>query len=253
MDQTQDSMSQGDTRRVVDEIDHARAQEYALLATLLLGSPDGQMIEHLARLGGDATPLGGAHAALAEAAVRTNAETVKQEYFDLFAGLGGGGLLPYASYYLTGSLYGRPLARLRETLQSLGIEKAEGHSEPEDHAGILCGIMANLAGGHVMAPAGADHALFEEHLAPWIGHFLSDPGRAASPHSIRPLACIARRKKNAVHPMAATLRVQINTSQPARRSHLFRVSVADGINDDNLRLPSPCRGTRGMTMRYRSG
>jgi TorA maturation chaperone TorD len=180
MDQTRDSMSQGDTRRVVDEIDHARAQEYALLATLLLGSPGGQMIEHLARLRGDATPLGGAHAALAEAAVRTNAETVKQEYFDLFAGLGGGGLLPYASYYLTGSLYGRPLARLRETLQSLGIEKAEGHSEPEDHAGILCGIMANLAGDHVMAPAEADHALFEEHLAPWIGHFFSDLERAES-------------------------------------------------------------------------
>src|SRR6266446_426386 len=159
MDQSQDSMSQGDTRRVVDEIEHARAQEYALLATLLLGSPDGQMIQHLARLRGDATPLGGAHAALAEAAVRTNAETVKQEYFDLFAGLGGGGLLPYASYYLRGSLYGRPLARLREALQSLGIEKAEGH---------------------VMAPAGADHALFEEHLAPWIGHFFSDLERAES-------------------------------------------------------------------------
>ena len=180
MDQTQDSMSQRDTRRVVDEIEHARAQEYALLATLLLGSPGGQMIEHLARLRGDATPLGGAHAALAEAAVRTNAETVKQEYFDLFAGLGGGGVLPYASYYLTSSLYGRPLARLRETLQSLGIEKAEGHSEPEDHAGILCGMMANLAGDHVMAPAGADHALFAEHLTPWIGHFFSDLERAES-------------------------------------------------------------------------
>jgi hypothetical protein len=34
---------------------------------------------------------------------------------------------------------------------------------------------------------------------------------------------------------------------------LFRVSVADGVNDDTLRLPSPCRGTRGTTMRYRSG
>jgi TorA maturation chaperone TorD len=180
MNQTQNTMSQGNTRRVVDGIDHARAQEYALLATLLLGSPDRQMIEHLARLRGDATPLGIAHAGLAEAALRTNAETVKQEYFDLFAGLGGGGLLPYASYYLTGSLYGRPLAQLRETLQILGIEKAEGHTEPEDHAGILCGVMANLAGDRVMAPAEADHALFDEHLAPWIGRFFSDLERAES-------------------------------------------------------------------------
>jgi TorA maturation chaperone TorD len=166
------------SERVVDEVDRARAQEYALLATLLLRSPDAQMIGRLALLRGDASPLGLAHAALAEAAARTDAESAQREYFDLFAGLGSGGLLPYASHYLTGSLYGRPLAQLRETLQRLGIEKAEGHSEPEDHAGILCGIMASLAGGHVPAPATAHHALFEEHLAPWIGRFFADLERA---------------------------------------------------------------------------
>ena len=37
-----------------------------------------------------------------------------------FVGLGGGLLLPYASHYLTGALYGRPLAQLRETLRCLG-------------------------------------------------------------------------------------------------------------------------------------
>jgi TorA maturation chaperone TorD len=180
MDQTQDSMSRRDNRHVVDEIDHARAQEYALLATFLLGSPNRQMMADLAGLRGDATPLGLAHAALAEAALRTNAETVRREYFDLFAGLGSGGLLPYASHYLAGSLYGRPLARLREALRTLGIEKAQGHWEPEDHAGILCEIMANLAGGQAMAPAEADHGFFVEHLAPWIGLFFADLERAAA-------------------------------------------------------------------------
>jgi TorA maturation chaperone TorD len=178
MQTIQDPARQEVTERVVDEVDRARAQEYALLATLLLRSPDAQMIGHLALLRGDASPLGLAHAALAEAAARTDAESAQREYFDLFAGLGSGGLLPYASHYLTGSLYGRPLAQLRETLQRLGIEKAEEHSEPEDHAGILCGIMASLAGGHVLAPATAHHALFEEHLAPWIGRFFADLERA---------------------------------------------------------------------------
>src|SRR5260370_30794725 len=71
----------------VDEIACARAQEYALLATLLARSPDATMIERLARLRGDATPLGVAHAALGEAAARARAEQIAREYFDLFVGL----------------------------------------------------------------------------------------------------------------------------------------------------------------------
>lgn len=174
MEQMQDPALQEVSERVVDDLDCARAQEYALLATLLLCSPDAQMIGRLALLRGDASPLGVTHTALAEAATRRSAEGVKREYFDLFDGLGRGGLLPYASHYLTGSLYGRPLARLRETLRRLGIERAEGHSEPEDHAAILCEIMAGLAGGHIAAPAEAERAIFEMHLAPWIGRFFAD-------------------------------------------------------------------------------
>jgi TorA maturation chaperone TorD len=50
--------------------------------------------------------------------------------FDLFDGLGRSRFLPYASYYLTGSLYGQPLARLRQALRNLGLEQVEQHSEP---------------------------------------------------------------------------------------------------------------------------
>jgi TorA maturation chaperone TorD len=178
MSEMQDTVSGGASRRVVDEIDRARSQEYALLATLLLRSPDVAMIERLARLRRDATSLGIAHAALAEAAARTNAEGARREYFSLFGGLGDGGLLPYASHYQAGTLYGRPLARVRDTLQNLGIEKADGYSEPEDHAGILCGIMASLTGGHVAAPTEAQHKFFEGHLAHWIGRFFADLERA---------------------------------------------------------------------------
>jgi TorA maturation chaperone TorD len=92
------------------------------------------MIGRLALLHGDASPLGAAHAGLGVAAREANEDDLAQEYFDLFAGLGGGSLLPYSSHYLTGAVYGRPLARLRETLWHLGIEKAAGHSEPEDHS-----------------------------------------------------------------------------------------------------------------------
>ncbi len=139
-----DSAAQDSARRLVDEIDHARAQEYALLATLLSHSPDSRLLSRLAGLRGDVSPIGLAHAALGEAARRANAEDVAQEYFALFAGLGQSQLLPYSSHYLNGSLYGRPLARLRETLQNLGIEKMPERSEPEDHAAFLCEIMAGF-------------------------------------------------------------------------------------------------------------
>src|SRR5262245_7560446 len=56
----------------VDEIDAARAQEYALLSTLLARSPDAQLIGRLARLRADPTPIGLAHAALAEAAAHAD-------------------------------------------------------------------------------------------------------------------------------------------------------------------------------------
>jgi TorA maturation chaperone TorD len=142
MQQMQESTSHLSSKRVVDEIDRARAQEYALLSILLSRSPDAEMIRRVALLRGDASPLGIAHTALGEAAGRATENSVGREYFDLFTGLGNELLLPYASHYLTGSLYGRPLGRLRETLQQIGIQSAAENSEPEDHAAILCQLMA---------------------------------------------------------------------------------------------------------------
>src|SRR5689334_22187821 len=55
-------------RGEVDEVDLARAREYALLATLLSRSPDAALLKRLASLKGDPSPLGLAHAALGEAA-----------------------------------------------------------------------------------------------------------------------------------------------------------------------------------------
>ncbi len=128
MEQIDDNALQEALVRRNDDVDRARAQEYALLATLLSRSPDAEMLARLALVRGDASVLDAAHAALAEVAAKANIENVKVEYFDLFAGLGRSRFLPYASYYLTGSLYGRPLARLREALHRLGIERAEHRS-----------------------------------------------------------------------------------------------------------------------------
>ncbi|WP_426611305.1 TorD/DmsD family molecular chaperone [Bradyrhizobium sp. McL0616] len=162
-----------------DGIDRARSREYALLATLLARSPDTEMIKRLALLQGDDSSLGTAHAALADAAANTSEECARREYFNLFVGLGQGLLSPYASHYLTGSLYARPLARLRETLQRLGIESVR-RSEPEDHISILCEIMAGLVGGDIPAPTGTDREFFEKHLTVWARRLFVDLERAES-------------------------------------------------------------------------
>ena len=158
----------------VEEIDRARAQEYALLASLLSRSPDSALLSRLADLRDDTSPIGVAHGAVRAAAVRVTEEEAAREYFALFAGFGEHSLLPYSSHYLADTLYGRPLARLRETLQGFGIEVAPERSEPEDHVAILCEVMAGLADGRISAPAGAERVFFQEHLLPWIRRFFLD-------------------------------------------------------------------------------
>jgi TorA maturation chaperone TorD len=181
----------------IEETDAARAQEYALLATLLARTPDRDLLVRLARLKVDAGPLGLAHAGLAEAAGAADATRVEREFFNLFIGLGRGELLPYGSYYLTGFLYERPLARLRGDLAGLGIARAEGRCEPEDHIAILCEVMAGLADGRFAAPPGADQRrsekqFFDKHLAPWARRFFVDLERAEAADFYRSVGAVGR-------------------------------------------------------------
>jgi TorA maturation chaperone TorD len=144
----------------IDEVDAARSREYALLSALL--APDQALLGRLPDLRADASPLGRAHAAVAEAAGCAHAGDVQREYFDL----GRGELLPCGSYYLSGFLLERPLARLRQDLVRLGIERAAGQQEPEDHAAILCKVMARLR--FPVSPVG-ERELSGRRLSPWIG------------------------------------------------------------------------------------
>jgi TorA maturation chaperone TorD len=177
----------------VDDVNSARADEYALLATLLLAAPDADLLSRLSRLHDDTkTPLGLAHVALGPAAASTSPEAVRREYSELFIGVGRGELLPYASYYLTGFLNERPLARLRGDMKRLGLERAEGHFDPEDHLGTLCEIMSGFAAKHFVVPAGEEQDFFERHIAPWAGRFFADLENAASASFYRAVGALGR-------------------------------------------------------------
>jgi TorA maturation chaperone TorD len=176
----------------LDELDEARAQEYALLALLLIRAPEAALLKRISRLQGDSTTLGVAHAALTEAAKAARAEDVEREFFHLFVGVGRSELLPYGSYYLTGFLNERPLARVRDDLRGLGIERAADQSEPEDHAGILCEIMAGFIRGAFEASTEQQANFFKKHLEPWIGRFFADLEAAEAADFYRSVGMVGR-------------------------------------------------------------
>jgi TorA maturation chaperone TorD len=170
-----------------DEI--LRAQHYGFLARMLAGAPSANVLAEVVGMKGNDTVLGRAYDALARTAAVTTPKQVEREFFELFIGVGRGELLPYGSFYLTGFLNERPLADLRADLARLGIARAEGRYEPEDHIAVLCEVMAGMALGDI---AGDQAAFFERHIAPWAAQFFDDLAIAPSARFYRPLAEIGR-------------------------------------------------------------
>ena len=176
----------------IDEIDQLRAAEYGLLSLLLGKAPGADTLLRIAALKGDASDLGMAHIELASAAAATDDRAVSKEFFDLFIGLGRGDLLPYGSYYLTGFLHERPLARVREDLDALGIERAGASREPEDHIAILLEVMAGLARGDFEAEFSAQAKFFERHLKPWAARLFADLEMSRSANFYRAVGRVGR-------------------------------------------------------------
>lgn len=169
--------------------DALRAQHYGFLARLLAAAPDYGVLSQIAAITGDETAFGQAYGALSRVAATTSAVEVEREFFELFIGVGRGELLPYASFYLTGFLNERPLADLRADLRWLGVERAPGRYEPEDHIASVFEVMAGLVSGDV---AGNQSRFFDRHIAPWAGQFFDDLAIAPSAAFYRPVAEIGR-------------------------------------------------------------
>lgn len=171
-----DATAAATTTGPLPEEERLRAELYLMLARLLAAPPDQTQLNQLAALSGDASDLGTGIAALARLAQSTGPKAVTREYNALFIGVGRGELLPFGSYYLTGFLNEKPLARLREHMAMLGIKRDATVKEPEDHIATLCEMMAGLITGAFGAPlALADQdAFFNTHLATWASHFFTD-------------------------------------------------------------------------------
>ncbi len=178
----------------LSEEDELRVQWYALLARLLGASPDRELLSMLAGLKGNEGELGEAVNALAAAARASDPKTLEEEYFDLFIGVGQGELVPFGSYYLTGFLHEKPLAKLRGDMRLLGIAREESVKEPEDHISALCEMMAGLISGSFGAPAdlAEQRRFFDTHVGCWAPRFFEDLQAARNARFYMPVGTIGR-------------------------------------------------------------
>ena len=170
-----------------------RAQHYALLATLLAASPSDSLLDNITHIEvtEPETPLGQAWQSLKEAAKLADPVAVQEEYHQVFIGLTQGELVPYGSYYQTGFLHEEPLARLRQDLAQLGLERQDDKKEPEDHIAAECDVMRLILSAEgtpiVDAPS-----FFKAHLLPWVDQFFTDLSIAESASFYRAVAQLGR-------------------------------------------------------------
>jgi len=182
-------------KSAMSEEDRLRADVYTFLATYLTARPDESTVAAAAALEGDDSDFGKAFSTLARTAAQMSVQQSAEEYDGLFIGLGRGELLPYGSYYLTGFLNEKPLAKLRNEMQRLGIARHPDVREPEDHIGSLMEMMAGLISGRYAEPASLEtqRAFFMAHIEPWAEHFFADLEAAELSRFYQPIGMIGRR------------------------------------------------------------
>ena len=159
--------------------DIARADLYGLLARLFHSPPDDTIIRALAASPTDAaddTVLSRAWGELARAARASDAQGVRQEYEDVFIGVGKPEVFLFASFYLAGYLNEKPLVDLRNALGRLGLARAEQANETEDHIAALCEVMRFLitADDQELAKVATQREFFSTFLRPWVGTMVAE-------------------------------------------------------------------------------
>jgi len=107
---------------------------------------------------------------LRAASASADPDEVRQEYDDLFIGVGKSPVNLHGSHWLAGFMMDRPLAELRATLSTMGLARRPGVTMVEDHLSALCETMRLLVAGDASVaprPVAAQRAFFEGQIAPW--------------------------------------------------------------------------------------
>ena len=156
----------------------ARAEIYGLLAQLFYQVPSPELLAQLRVAVTDAPVAGGFleepwRQLVAASRVSTDAD-IATEFNQLFGGVGKPEIYLYASHYVSGFLNDKPVARLREDLAALGLERDDSMSETEDHFACLCEVMRYLIAGDDVAVSNLtqQREFFAKHVQPWAHEML---------------------------------------------------------------------------------
>ena len=161
---------------IIDTEDQLRADMYSFLASLLRTEPNAELVNQLTNLESDDSTIGKSIKTLSKLASSMDLPTIRDEYVRIFVGVGRGEILPFASYYLTGFLKDKPLAKLRNDMKEIGIELAENVKEPEDHIASLFDMMSGLILGKFNKKFSISEQkdFFNKHLGPWVDLLMRD-------------------------------------------------------------------------------
>lgn len=176
-------------------VDIERANLYALTARLFYAAPDADLIAQIresvqAEGGGeDAAALRAGWRALQDACGSAIPEVIRQEYDDLFVGVGRAQVTPYLSGYAEPSSPDRYLVRLREQLSRWGLVRRSSAFEIEDHISALSDVM-RLVIEHGR-PLEEQQEFFAHFVYPGAGPFFIAVKRAPSASFYKVVAVFA--------------------------------------------------------------
>ena len=152
----------------------ARAELYGLLARLWYAAPDEGLLEAF-QVAPTEAPAAGAFLEepwrrLVGLGREMDAAALADEYDALFGGIGKPEVYLFGSHYLSGFLNDKPLAKLRNDLDQLGLSREEAVPETEDHIAFLFEVMRYLIAGEDVEVANLTHqrAFFSTHVQPWL-------------------------------------------------------------------------------------
>jgi TorA maturation chaperone TorD len=177
----------------IEDTERARAGLYRLLSVLLADPPSTAVLDHLRTIDGDGH-LGALLRTIADVARDMDLVSARAEYDALFIGISQGEVIPYASFYLTGFLHDRPLARIRADMAEFGIVRVSERSDPEDHIATVFDVMASLIDGSACAiqPLLRQHGFFRRHIESWVGRLFADLNEAPSARFYRAVAALGQ-------------------------------------------------------------
>ena len=137
------TVTDNDAAGALEAEDRARANFYGLISRLFYAPADPNLLAEICGSGvaGDGGGLYGAWRGLQEACRGAFPAVVRQEYDNVFVGVGRAAVTPYLSGYAEASGPDRYLVRLREQLAAWGLGRREGVFEVEDHVSGVSDVM----------------------------------------------------------------------------------------------------------------